>query len=532
MSDPHPLPNIPDYPQHSVFIFANYRSGSSLLSLALRDTGIAGRPNEYFYPKIRERQATAWKINPDDFPKYLTQVIKFCTGPNRVFGTKIMYPDLMRLVAELENLLPENPYTSEIDLLTHFFPQQRYLYIYRQDKVRQAISALRAIQTKLNHLHTDAPEERAAKLQENLQYNPQRLAHHLLIDIVENEYRWQQFFEKYDLNPLTIRYETFTADYENTLRRVLETLDLPDTENAVIGEPPLQKLADEITDEWYERFVTEQPWLLDDHIQEQFATGHYDNVEEFRERLQAARGSYRAAPATPTNTVVAAPTNVPKRSLFVCSTPHAGDDLLVRGLNATDVVNTVDRYLADDLRPTFEEQQGTTYETYRDYLEAVLATQTGDGVFTATVQYPHMHETTAHLRQMMNKPNTSFYHMAERVFGDVRYVRVVRRDKVRQAIAVARASGQTVYDEASIVEHLVALIDDEQSWTLYFQRYGIEALTVTGEAFSKNRATLARAVSDILAHGEIEAAAPELVDDLPADPMADAITDEWHARFI
>jgi LPS sulfotransferase NodH len=57
--------------------------------------------------------------------------------------------------------------------------------------------------------------------------------------------------------PFTIVYEDFIQEYEKTVRTVLEFLEL-DTIGVEIPPPQLAQTADNITEEWVQRFRQER----------------------------------------------------------------------------------------------------------------------------------------------------------------------------------------------------------------------------------------------------------------------------------
>ena len=66
----------------------------------------------------------------------------------------------------------------------------------------------------------------------------------------------QEFFAEGDIVPLTIVYEDFIQEYEKTVRKVLEFLEL-DTIQLEIPSPWFAKTADDISEEWVQRFRQE-----------------------------------------------------------------------------------------------------------------------------------------------------------------------------------------------------------------------------------------------------------------------------------
>jgi LPS sulfotransferase NodH len=70
---------------------------------------------------------------------------------------------------------------------------------------------------------------------------------------------WYTFFQRIGIAPFQVEYEELCRDYEATIRGVLEFLKLSLPRNARIGPPVTIKQADEISQIWEERFLTERP---------------------------------------------------------------------------------------------------------------------------------------------------------------------------------------------------------------------------------------------------------------------------------
>src|SRR3954470_11984778 len=162
----------------SYLVCATPRSGSTLLCHLLDQTGVAGHPEEYFedlrhsgLPRRpheyfdRERHANiierlAFREMPDGdepapnplwspetYDRYLDCVLEQGTTPNGVFGAKLMwgylgdFADLLRGIEGMAGL-------AVPDLLDRAFPALRYIQITREDKIRQAVSLWKAVQTQ------------------------------------------------------------------------------------------------------------------------------------------------------------------------------------------------------------------------------------------------------------------------------------------------------------------------------------------------------------------------------------------------
>jgi LPS sulfotransferase NodH len=159
----------------SYLICATPRCGSTLLCELLKETGVAGRPEEYFEAKIK----TGLPPHPGDYlgdlpptgagirsnpappraPEYsslvglssyrdhLERTLRLGTTENGVFGAKLMWghlPDMQTFARRL----PEYESLELYELLEHLFDAPKYVWVTRGDKVRQAVSMWRALQTR------------------------------------------------------------------------------------------------------------------------------------------------------------------------------------------------------------------------------------------------------------------------------------------------------------------------------------------------------------------------------------------------
>ena len=67
----------------------------------------------------------------------------------------------------------------------------------------------------------------------------------------------QEFFAEGNIVPLNIFYEDFVQEYEQTIRTILDYLEL-DLRSAAIAPPALTKTADTVSEEWVQRFREER----------------------------------------------------------------------------------------------------------------------------------------------------------------------------------------------------------------------------------------------------------------------------------
>jgi LPS sulfotransferase NodH len=223
-------------------VAATPRTGSSLLCEGLVTTGIAGYPGEVFAPDFRGMWLKHWSLSASTgFDEYVRTAIRRGTTANGVFGLKIQWMH----VAPLAGALGLSPDGDVLDLL---FPNSRFINIIRQDRLAQAISWFRAIETGEWWSYKNAEEGRR-RPRPLPSFNPTAVRA-LELDISRQQTAWEQYFLSRGQPPLIIEYEALEADYRGEVARALRFLGVDDAAARSIPEPRLARQADEITAEW------------------------------------------------------------------------------------------------------------------------------------------------------------------------------------------------------------------------------------------------------------------------------------------
>src|SRR5215472_12960916 len=102
------------------------------------------------------------------------------------------------------------------------FPNLRYIWLTRRDKVRQAVSYYRAIKTgewwKIAGVHRENPQP-----EPKFDFDYIRRLETL---ILQQEWKWQKYFEEFDIEPLVLIYEEFSSNVRMTIQEVLTYLQI------------------------------------------------------------------------------------------------------------------------------------------------------------------------------------------------------------------------------------------------------------------------------------------------------------------
>jgi trehalose 2-sulfotransferase len=281
-------------PNRSYIVCATPRSGSTLVCHALEETGVAGRPEEYFEAlrhSGRPRRPEEYFVGAEDpsirdhlgeravgseppprsplwsraaYDRYLEWAFEAGTTPNGIFGAKLMWGYFGDFVSLLRNI-PAYRDVPLAELLPAVFPRLTFIRVVRANKVRQAVSLWKAVQTAT--WREDQASAKAASLEDNgsppyrnfiEEHRPQlrfhyRAIEHLLAQILIEESRWDAFFEHAGIEPLLVLYENFAADHETSTLRLLERLDLSPPDEFDF-EPRMKRQSDRVNDDWVRRY--------------------------------------------------------------------------------------------------------------------------------------------------------------------------------------------------------------------------------------------------------------------------------------
>jgi LPS sulfotransferase NodH len=252
----------------SYLVCATPRSGSTLLCEALGETGVAGRPLEFFeavpetgVPRrpldylagLEDTAALALieRAPPhppppysdlrgvSDYAQHLETVLRTGTTANGVFGAKIMWAHLVDLARQLGR-------DDLHALVDDVFGRPRFVWVRRRDTVRQAVSLWRAMQTQ----SWRADDESGAEAR----YSYAALDH-LVRLLAAHDAAWERFFAGADGAVLTVTYEEVAADLGAALRRTLDHIGITPAVGALEALPSMRRQADERSDAWAEAYA-------------------------------------------------------------------------------------------------------------------------------------------------------------------------------------------------------------------------------------------------------------------------------------
>jgi trehalose 2-sulfotransferase len=236
-------PTFPTRAKSSYFICGTPRGGTWLLAGLLDSTGIAGRPHEYFWRDTEEANEARWGVS--SFSEYLSHVKEVGTTRNGVFGAKLMWGSMARFLDKLRNL-PGEEVVSDRGLIESFFPQPRFVLVWREDVAAQAVSWAKAIQTGRWH-HWDSPRPHAKP---RFAFDRiDALAH----EATAHDAAWRRWFSENGIAAFRVRHEDLVEDMDGVTRSVLAFLEIaPPPDLAVTAQTV--RAANALNREWVARY--------------------------------------------------------------------------------------------------------------------------------------------------------------------------------------------------------------------------------------------------------------------------------------
>ena len=235
------------------------RSGSTLLCLLLKETGVAGNPQSWFHAPSVDRWAETLGVaqGADADPRaQLAAVFKaarMAGSAGGLFGLRLQAPSLDFFRAQLRLLHPEAK--SDVARIEARFGQTRFLHLHRADKLDQAISRLIAQQTGLWHQAADGRDiERHGAARVPVYDADAIRAEIAALEALDR--LWEDWFAAESLRPLRIDYDALAGDPRGVLRDVLVALGR-DPAAADGVTVPTRKLAGETSRDWARRYRAE-----------------------------------------------------------------------------------------------------------------------------------------------------------------------------------------------------------------------------------------------------------------------------------
>src|SRR5262249_27065817 len=177
----------------------------------------------------------------------LERALEEGTTPNGIFGAKVDAGVYLAHFFRQLRTVPQfaDPTLSQDAILAALFPDLKCIWLTRRNKVRQAVSWWKAVQSNVwVERTTEAPHPTAS-----LTY------HFVAIDQLVNESlmreaAWAEYFAAWQMQPLTIVYEDLIHDYAGTVAQILRYLEISDLYVLDATAITLARQADSLSEAW------------------------------------------------------------------------------------------------------------------------------------------------------------------------------------------------------------------------------------------------------------------------------------------
>lgn len=228
------------------FICATPRTGSTLLCGLLASSGVAGRPESYFRAQDEQTWASRFGLGGSySHGNFVREARAHSTTDNGVFGARLMWGTLEELV---DRVRPTTTARSDLDVLQAAFGEIRFVHLWCEDVLAQAVSW--ALAEKSNVWHA-TPGERRDVVHEPPTFDRAMVSK--LVTMIDTHNRaWRNWFASVDTQPYEVRYEDLDRDPVRTGAHVLQTLGL--AERATRLEVRVERLRDDTNQAWISQY--------------------------------------------------------------------------------------------------------------------------------------------------------------------------------------------------------------------------------------------------------------------------------------
>jgi LPS sulfotransferase NodH len=234
-------------PEKSYLVCSLPRSGSWLLSFALEDTGLLGQPYPYFCPRVLDYCSATWFLpSPPPLHDYIDAIMKNSTTADGILGAKIEWFDLVNLMELAGNEWSVDTTGQERQVLEELLGDVQLIYLERRDKVREAVSFCRALETR----EWARPADNSTSWPDG---EPDFEWFDEVFDLLMKEdTEWAQFFQRNGYQPFRVEYEEYTRDqhsFGTTVLGILEYLGVSVPAKFVPPQPRQRRQSNDTSEE-------------------------------------------------------------------------------------------------------------------------------------------------------------------------------------------------------------------------------------------------------------------------------------------
>jgi len=234
---------------------------------------------------------------------------------------------------------------------------------------------------------------------------------------------------------------------------------------------------------------------------------------------------------------------------LICATPRTGSSLLCGLLDSTGIAGHPESYFRGPDEQEWAARWGIAGPSddpfsYAGYLRAAITTgSTGNGVFAARIMWGTLEEIVGKLAPVYPDLAGSDLALLNRAFGRTRFVYLVRRDVVAQAVSLLRAEQTNVWFETGqarqepeqeprfdldqVHERVQLIQEHNTAWRQWFASARIRPHLVQYEDLAATPITIARGVLSFL---DLQLPAGHEIT-VRHRRLADELNDQWIDRY-
>jgi LPS sulfotransferase NodH len=265
-------------PGTSYLIMMSPRCGSNLLCTHLEKIGF-GKPIEAFHFNHRRmKERYHWDIDFDDPAAYMKTAINYQMVEG-VLGMKTNWSQFETFLETAHKLSdPFDPTIRDDELTEALLPNAAYILMKRRQKVKQAISYSKAMQTGIWMEKKNQDESYKEYVLPPI-YDREHIES-CLDELLAFDVCWENYLARHNLNYLEVWYEDLVKDFE---RKMLEIYAFLGIKKDSPLPPLLKRQADAASEEWYRRFSDSTDWLHEPSIKDALDRG--DSLTAFLNRF-------------------------------------------------------------------------------------------------------------------------------------------------------------------------------------------------------------------------------------------------------
>jgi len=218
--DPETMKKNKDY-----IIFFVPRSGSTLLTELLVQTGQMGNPQEWLNKNCFDMYKEKYNYNSDNIDEYLKTLKNEQRTANDIFGMEMAHHQFKML--------------ESIEKLWDYFDfATKCIFLRRENCLEQAISLYKSRMTNVWHVRSDRVDI------PQVEYNRQELMKSLKV-IINEEVNLINFFRHYKIVPLMITYEELRSAHQGVLKKIASFLETDISVTLNVSDINLKKIGKE-----------------------------------------------------------------------------------------------------------------------------------------------------------------------------------------------------------------------------------------------------------------------------------------------